>query len=95
MPPRPPHTRMRDVELEAIIPPIRFRLDGADVVVHEVFPVRLIDGSTRYGVCVHVEYRGRRSGRFTLFVRRWDELVKKLLVEIPKFKLMAIVGGEA
>ncbi|RLF10794.1 MAG: hypothetical protein DRJ69_02670 [Thermoprotei archaeon] len=85
---------MRRRDLGAIIPPIDIRLDKARVRIWEVTKTVLATGEVWYLVHLQVFYRRKASRRFTLPVRSWDELVKKLLVEIPKFKLMVLMGYE-
>jgi len=85
---------MRKYKLGAVIPPLDFRLDKARVRIWEVTKTTLVTGETWYLVHLQVFYRRKASRRFTLPVRSWDELVKKLLVEIPKFKLGVLMGYE-
>jgi len=74
------------------IPPISFELDGCLVTIYEVTRVELINGEKWYLVHLDIEYRGRRTRRFTLTARNTDELKKKLLVEISKLKLAHLSG---
>jgi len=80
--------------LESVVPPYEFAYDGARVRILEVAKSRMVDGTTWYFVHLRIAYRGKESRRFTLYVRSWDELLKKLLVEIPKFKLAVLLGYE-
>jgi len=85
---------MREVDLESIVAPLSFAYDGAKVSILEVTKSKLVTGVTWYFVHMQVEYRGKKSRRFTLMARSWRELLKKLLVEIPKFKLAVLMGYE-
>jgi len=80
--------------LESIVPPFTFVLDGCQVTVWEVIRLRLVTGDTWYHVLLSLKWRGKTSKRFPLDVRSWRELRKKLLVEIPKFKLAVMLGYE-
>jgi len=83
---------MKPNRLETVIPPVRFRHDKAIVTIYEVTKTRLINGQYIYNVNLDITYKKKKSQRFTLFVKNWDDLLKKLLVEIPKFKLMVLMG---
>jgi len=78
--------------LDAIVPPHRFTLDGTTVTIWEVIKLQLVSGDTMYHVLVELSYKGKRSQRFPLDARDWKDLLKKLLVEIPKFKLAVLMG---
>ncbi|RLE94901.1 MAG: hypothetical protein DRJ96_09075 [Thermoprotei archaeon] len=80
--------------LETIIPPFSFTLDGALVTIYEIPKSELISGDKWYHVYLDIEWRGKRSRRFTLDVKGWEDLLRKLLVEISKFKLMVLMGVE-
>ena len=83
---------MKPNRLDTVIPPVRFRHDKAIVTIYEVTKTRLINGQYIYNVNLDITYKKKKSQRFTLFVKNWDDLLKKLLVEIPKFKLMVLMG---
>jgi len=85
---------MKPDRLDTIIPPLRFRHDNALVTIYEVTKTKLINGQSIYNVNLDITYKKKKSRRFTLFVKDWDDLLKKLLVEIPKFKLMVLMGYE-
>lgn len=85
---------MENVKLDTIVPPLRFRHDRALVTIYEVTRTRLLNGQSIYNVNLDITYRKKKSRRFTLYVKDWDDLLKKLLVEIPKFKLMVLMGYE-
>ena len=85
---------MKPDRLDTIIPPLRFRHDNALVTIYEVTKTKLINGQSIYNVNLDITYKKKKSQRFTLFVKDWDDLLKKLLVEIPKFKLMVLMGYE-
>ena len=83
---------MRKLDLEAVVPPVAFTLDGAVVRILEAVRHELITGDKSYRVTLELAWRGKRSRRFFLNVKSWDDLVKKLLVEISKFKLAVMMG---
>jgi len=85
---------MKPDRLDTVIPPLRFRHDNALVTIYEVTKTKLINGQSIYNVNLDITYKKKKSQRFTLFVKDWDDLLKKLLVEIPKFKLMVLMGYE-
>ncbi|RLE88795.1 MAG: hypothetical protein DRM97_06570 [Thermoprotei archaeon] len=80
--------------LEGLIPPIAIRVDDATVTIYEVIRSKLISGETWYHVTVDIFWRGKRSRRFSLDVRSWNELRKLLLIEVSKFKWMNLLGVE-
>jgi len=79
-----------------VITPIKFHYDGADVIIHEVTKSELFDRQVWYHVSLQVVWKGHRSKLFSLDVRDMDELKKRLMIEIPKFKLfiMLMKGGK-
>lgn len=85
---------MAEERLETIYPPFSFTLDGARVTIYEVTRSQLINGDKWYHVLLDVSWRGKRSRRFTLDAKGWDDLQRRLLVEISKFKLMVLMGVE-
>jgi len=80
--------------LETIFPPFSFTLDGAKVTIYEITKSELISGDKWYHVHLDIAWRNKRSRRFTLDVKSWEDLLRKLLVEISKFKLMILMGVE-
>ncbi len=81
---------MRD--LEGLLPPVRFTLDGCDVTIYEVLRSDLVNGERWYHVTLDLEYRGKRCRRFNLDAKSTPDFRKRLLVEIAKFKLMVLLG---
>ncbi|RLC73745.1 MAG: hypothetical protein DRI26_00205 [Chloroflexi bacterium] len=79
-------------ELTSIIAPFVFLLDDVVVTIYEVIPLTGVEGTKSYHVELDLTWRGVRSRRFFLDARNFDELKKKLLVEIAKFKLFILLG---
>lgn len=78
--------------LDNVIPPIQFSLDGCKVTIYEVLRSQLVTGKTYYHVNLSLEYRGKKSKRFSIDVTSTEDLRKRLLVEIAKFKWMIMLG---
>jgi len=78
--------------LTRAITPVKFKLDGVNVMLIEVLGSELITGDRWYHVRVQLEWRGSKSTPFSLDVKDMNHLKKKLLVEISKFKLGLIIG---
>jgi len=85
-------TRRLPKNIGSIIPPVSFKLDGAYVTIYEVTKSTLITGETWYHVNLDLRISQYKTKRFTLDVRNVDELKRKLLIEISKFKLMILLG---
>jgi len=80
--------------MEARIPPQTLWLDDAKVTIVEVMRSDLITGDTFYHVFLQVEMPPFPPRRFSLDVKSFDELRKKLLVEVSKLKIFRICGME-
>ena len=78
--------------LDNIIAPARFRLDGVVVTIYEALKSKIVSGKTWYHVTVDFTWRGNKSRRFSIDCRDVNDLIKKLLVEISKFKWFVLVG---
>jgi len=78
--------------IEVIVPPISFKLDGADVTIIGVVSRDALDGGRRYIVSCQVEWRGWRSPVFRLDVADNRELRNKLRVEIARMKICILSG---
>jgi len=83
---------MKKLDLDAIVPPLTLTVDGARVRILEVIKLELISGHKSYHVTLELTWRGKRSPRFFIDAKSWEDLVRKLLVEISKFKLAVIMG---
>lgn len=78
--------------VESIIAPVSFKLDKAVITIYEVNKSTLVSGDVWYHVHLDIKIGKYRSRRFTLDVRDVNELKKKLLVEISKFKMLILMG---
>jgi len=79
--------------LDAIIPPVRFRIDGCDVTIYEVLKSQIVSGKTWYHICLDLEYKGKRTRRFSLDAYSTEDFKKRLLIEISKLKWIVLLGG--
>jgi len=84
---------MQIKSLDSIIPPIRFKLDNCTVTIYEVLKSQIASGKTWYHVCLDLEYRGKRTPRFSLDAYNNKDFKKRLLVEISKLKWLVLLGG--
>jgi len=80
--------------METILVPFSFRIEDTLVTVWEVTKSTLVSGDTWYHVLVSLRIGNKTSRRFPLDVKNWRDLKRKLLVEISKFKLYIMLGGE-
>jgi len=78
--------------LDSIIPPVRFKLDGCTVTIYEVLKSVLVSGKVWYHICLDLEYKGKRTRRFSLDAYNNKDFKKRLLVEISKLKWAVILG---
>jgi len=76
--------------LETIVVPFKFILDNATITIYEVTKSELVSGDVWYHVLLSINVNGKESKPFSLDVRNFDELKKKLLIEISKYKLAEI-----
>jgi len=83
---------MPDDKLDSIIPPVRFRFDGCEVTIYEVSKISIMNKYTWYHINLDIEWRGKKSQRFPLDAKNWDDFLKKLLVETTKFKWFQLCG---
>ena len=80
--------------LESIIPPMRIIIDNTPVNIYEVTKSTLINGETWYHVYLSIGIGKNESRRFSLSVRNFKELRKKLLIEVSKYKFMRLIGRQ-
>ena len=80
------------MKLDRIIPPVQFTVEGCKITIYEVLKSTLASGDSWYHVALDIEYRGKRSRRFSLDARSTQDFRKRLLVEISKFKWMVMLG---
>jgi len=83
---------MFKMQLDKVIPPIQFIIDNCRITIYEILKSTLISGETFYHVVLDIEYKGKRSRRYTLDAKSTVDFRKRLLVEISKFKWMVMLG---
>jgi len=83
---------IRRLRLDSIIPPVRFRFDNAIITIYEVLKSQLVSGKTWYHVTLDIEYRGKRTRRFSLDCKDTNDFKKRLMVEVSKFKFLVLLG---
>lgn len=78
--------------LENIIPPVRVTVDGAEVAILEVMRLEPAGKLIGYHVTVEAKVDGEKTPRFFVTATSWDDLIRKLRIEIAKWRVLKMSG---
>jgi len=78
--------------LETIIPPVKIELDGSEVAILEVIKLEPAGKLIGYHVVVEAKVDGEKTPRFFVVAKSWEDLQRKLRIELAKWRMLRESG---
>ena len=78
---------------QIILPPVRMKVDDADVDILEALRLDMINGDKLYYVTCRIRWRGIKTKKFFVICRDKNEFVEKIRIELSKLKTMYLTLG--
>jgi len=78
--------------LETIIPPVKIELDDNEVAILEVIKLEPAGKLIGYHVVVEAKVGGEKTPRFFVTVKSWEDLQRKLRIELAKWRMLKESG---